>query len=79
MSLLSININQYSKLSLKEVTLPAPKERELQPFKAIQVLKLITPEEAFYNKLITTYPLFKELVDVFTIEVGDEKLIITVI
>jgi len=65
MSLLSININQYSKLSLKEVTLPAPKERELQPFKAIQVLKPITAEETFYNKLITTYPLFKELVDTF--------------
>jgi len=66
MSLLSININQYSKLSLKEVTLPAPKERELQPFKAIQVLKLITPEEEFfYNSLIDKYPAFKELVDTF--------------
>ena len=79
MSLLSININQYSKLSLKEVKPPAPKERELQPFKSIQVLKPITAEEAFYNKLITTYLLFKELVDTFTIEVGDEKLITTVI
>ena len=69
MSLLSININQYSKLSLKEVKLPAPKERELQPFKAIQVLKPITAEETFYNKLITTYPLFKELVDTFDLTI----------
>ena len=65
MSLLSININQYSKLSLKEVKLPAPKERELKPLEAIQVLKPITEEDAFYNRLITTYPLFKELVDTF--------------
>ena len=65
MSLLSINTNQLNKLTLKKVTLPAPKERELKPFKAIQVKKLITAENAFYNKLINTYPLFKELVNTF--------------
>jgi len=65
MGLLSTDISKVKKLSLKDAKLPAPKERELQPFKAIQVLKPITPEEAFYNKLITTYPLFKELVDTF--------------
>ena len=79
MSLLSINTNQLNKLSLKEVTLPAPKERELKPLEAIQVLKPITPEEAFYNKLITKYAPFKELAEAFTVEVGDEKLITTVI
>jgi hypothetical protein len=65
MSLLSININQYSKLSLKEVTLPAPKERELKPLEAIQIEKPLPAKEIFYNRLITTYPLFKELVDTF--------------
>jgi len=65
MGLLSTDISKVKKLSLKDAKLPAPKERELQSFKAIQVLKPITPEEAFYNKLITTYPLFKELVDTF--------------
>jgi len=65
MSLLSININQYSKLSLKEVRLPAPKERELKPLEVIQVKKPLTAKETFYNKLITTYPLFKELVVTF--------------
>ena len=65
MSLLSINTNQYSKLSLKEVRLRAPKERELKPLEAIQVKKPLTAEETFYNRLITTYPLFKELVDTF--------------
>jgi len=65
MSLLSIKINQFNKLSLKEVKLPAPKERELKTFKAIQVLKPLTADEIFYNKLMTNYPLFKELVDTF--------------
>ena len=65
MSLLSININQYSKLSLKEVRLPAPKERELKPLEAIQIEKPLPAKETFYNKLIATYPLFKELVDTF--------------
>jgi hypothetical protein len=65
MSLLSINTNQLNKLSLKEIKLPAPKERELITFIAIQVKKPLTAEETFYNRLITTYPLFKELVDIF--------------
>jgi len=65
MSLLSINTKQLNKLSLKEVKLPAPKERELKPLEAIQIEKPLTDKEIFYNKLITTYPLFKELVDTF--------------
>jgi hypothetical protein len=65
MSLLSIDIKQYSKLSLKGVKLPAPKEPELKPLEAIQIEKPITAEETFYNRLITTYPLFRELVDTF--------------
>ena len=65
MSLLSINTNQLNKLLLKEVKLPAPKERELKTLEAIQVKKPLTAKETFYNKLITTYPPFKELVDTF--------------
>lgn len=65
MSLLSINIKQLNKLSLKEVRLPAPKERELKPLEAIHIQKPLTTKETFYNRLITTYPLFKELVDTF--------------
>ena len=65
MSLISINIKQLNKLSLKEVKLPAPKERELKPLEAIQIQKPLTAKEIFYNRLITTYPLFKELVDTF--------------
>ena len=65
MCLLAVNKNQLNKLSLKEVKLPAPKERELKPLEAIQVKKPLTAKEIFYNRLITTYPLFKELVDTF--------------
>lgn len=65
MSLLSINTKQLNKLSLKEVRLPAPKNRELKPLEAIQIEKPLTDKEIFYNRLITTYPLFKELVDTF--------------
>ena len=69
MSLLSINTNQLNKLSLKEVRLPAPKERELQPFIATHTIKYFTREETSYNRLITTYPLFKELVDTFDLTI----------
>jgi NADPH-dependent glutamate synthase beta subunit-like oxidoreductase len=60
MSLLSLNIKKFS---LKEVKLPALKERELKPLE-IEFIER-DPKEIFYNKLINTYPAFKELVNTF--------------
>ena len=60
MSLLNAKIKRFS---LKEVKLPALKERELKPLE-IEYLER-DPKEIFYNKLINTYPAFKELVDTF--------------
>jgi predicted nuclease with TOPRIM domain len=63
MSLLSINTKQLNKLSLKEVKLPAPKERELEPLevgiinpepiivKPIELIKEIKDNENEYNRL----------------------------
>jgi hypothetical protein len=60
MSLLSLNIKKFS---LKEVKLPALKERELKPLEREFIER--DPKEIFYNKLINTYPAFKELVNTF--------------
>lgn len=60
MSLKDINIKRFT---LKEVTLPAQKESELRPLEV--EYKETDPKEIFYNKLISTYPAFKELVDTF--------------
>ena len=56
MSLLNAKIKRFS---LKEVKLPALKERELKPLE-IEYLER-DPKEIFYNKLINTYPAFKEI------------------
>lgn len=61
MSLLSININQYSKLSLKEVKLPAPKERELKPLEPILKDKVIKNAVVIEKK---TEPNIKSLWDI---------------
>ena len=63
MSLLSIDITKVGRLSLREVKLPTT-ERRVDPT-LIQVERPLTAKETFYNKLITTYPLFKELVVTF--------------
>jgi hypothetical protein len=60
MSLLSLNIKTFS---LKDIQLPAQKERELKPLEVEFIER--DPKEIFYNKLINTYPGFKELVDKF--------------
>jgi hypothetical protein len=65
MGLLSININQYNKLSLKEVKLPAQKERELKPLNIVEVKRPLTKDQIFYNKLMDEYPIFKDFVDAF--------------
>jgi hypothetical protein len=71
MSKLPKNIKQLNKFSLKEVKLPAPKERELIPFIPTKVeVKTIETSETFYNKITETYPNFKELVDTFDLKIG---------
>jgi hypothetical protein len=70
MSKLPKNIKQLNKFSLKEVKLPAPKERELIPFIPTKVeVKTINKADVFYNKIIETYPNFKELVDTFDLKI----------
>jgi hypothetical protein len=62
MSLLSIDITKVKRLSLKEVTLPAP-ERRVEPITPILVERPPTEEEIAYSKLVAINPLLETWVE----------------
>ena len=63
MSLLSTDITKVKRLSLKEVKLPAPELRDIEPTPPIKVERPPTDEEIAYSKLVARNPLLEELVE----------------
>jgi hypothetical protein len=61
-SLKSVDISKVKRLSLKEIILPAPKER-VEPTITTLVEKPPTDEEIAYSKFVVINPLIEELVD----------------
>ena len=74
MSLLSTDITKVKRLSLKEVKLPAPELRDIEPTPPIKVERPPTDEEIAYSKLVAINPLLEELVerlDLVSIKTGE--------
>ena len=74
MSLLSTDITKVKRLSLKEVKLPAPELRDIEPTPPIKVERPPTDEEIAYSKLVAINPLLEELVerlDLISITTGE--------
>jgi len=74
MSLLSTDIAKVKRLSLKEVKLPAPELRDIEPTPPIKVERPPTDEEIAYSKLVAINPLLEELVerlDLVSIKTGE--------
>ena len=63
MSLLSIDISKVRRFSLREVKLPTPELRNIDPPKPIKVEKPPTDEQIAYSNLVTINPLLEELVE----------------
>jgi hypothetical protein len=73
MSLLSIDITKVKRLSLREVTLPAP-DRRVEPITPILVERPPTEEEIAYSKAVEKFPKLEELVerlDLVSIKTGE--------
>lgn len=63
MSLLSTDITKLKRLSLREVKLPTPKLRDIEPTPPIKVERPPTDEEIAYSRLVVINPLIEELVE----------------
>ncbi len=63
MSLLSTDITKVKRLSLREVKLPTPKLRDIEPTPPIKVERPPTDEDIAYSKLVAINPLLEELVE----------------
>lgn len=63
MSLLSTDITKVKRLSIREVKLPTPKLRDIEPTPLIKVDRPPSDERIAYSKLIAINPLLEELVE----------------
>ena len=80
MSLLSTDITKVKRLSLKEVKLPAPELRDIEPTPPIKVERPPTDEDIAYSKLVAINPLLEELVerlDLVSITTGERREALT--
>ena len=63
MSLLSTDITKVKRLSIREVKLPTPKLRDIEPTPPIKVERPPSDERIAYSKLLAINPLLEELVE----------------
>lgn len=63
MSLLSTDITKVKRLSIREVKLPTPKLRDIEPTPPIKVDRPPSDERIAYSKLVAINPLLEELVE----------------
>jgi|AntRauTorckE6833_2_1112554.scaffolds.fasta_scaffold14964_3 hypothetical protein len=63
MSLLSTDITKVKRLSLREVRLPTPEVRNIEPIKTKKVERPPSDERIAYSKLVAINPLLEELVE----------------
>jgi len=67
MSLLSTDISKVKRFSIRDIKLPTPEVREIEPKQPTTIKRPLSDEAIAYNKLLVINPLLGELVDRFSL------------